>query len=139
MAEGFFRHISEEDGSAQYEVDSAGTEHWNVGAPPDDRARATLMLRGIDISDLRARQIAVSDFEEFDLLLAMDSENLKHLDAMAPAGTSRKVHLYLDYALGARGREVSDPYYGGAAGFDRVCDLVERASHGLLRRLAGGK
>lgn len=136
MAEGIFQHISGQDGSAQYGVDSAGTEHWNVGAPPDDRARATLMLRGIDISDLRARQVTASDFETFDLLLAMDRENLRHLDAMAPAGTSRKVHLYLDYALGARGQDVPDPYYGGAAGFDQVCDLVDRASHGLLRRLS---
>lgn len=136
MAEGVFRHLSEMAGTSRYTVDSAGTGDWHVGAPPDERAQATLMARGIDISDLRARQVTQRDFDRFDVLLAMDAANMRDLAAIAPLGLDGKVHLYLDYTLGERGQEVPDPYFGGAHGFDHVYDLIERASHGLLRRLS---
>ena len=136
MAEGVFRHVSGSGELAAFSIDSAGTAGWHEGSPPDSRAQAALMARGIDISQLRARQVSPRDFERNDLLLAMDDSNLQDLSAIAPHGAGGKVHLFLDYALGETGQEVPDPYYGGTRGFDEVFDLVERASLGLMRKLS---
>jgi len=135
MAEGLFRHLSLARGGAGFTIDSAGTAGWHVGAPPDSRAQAALRERGIDISGHRARQVTRADFLRFDLLLAMDADNLRDLNALAPGGAQGKAYLFLDCALGHQGAEVPDPYYGGAGGFTRVVELVEHASRGLLERL----
>lgn len=116
-------------------VDSAGTHDYHVGAPPDERAQATANRRGMDISDLRARAVVEEDFRRFDLILAMDEENLKALRKAAGSTYRDKVHLFMEYALGEQGRSVPDPYYGGPIGFERVLDMVEEAMEGLAIRL----
>ena len=136
LAEGVFGHMAAEAGVAdRFEIDSAGTGSWHVGDPPDDRARRAAAARGIDISGQRARQVAASDFARFDLILAMDHANADVLHRLASRGDPdhrEKVRLFMEFAPGAGVREVPDPYYGGAAGFERALDLIAEASRGLL-------
>ncbi|MCG4455633.1 low molecular weight phosphotyrosine protein phosphatase [Pseudomonas sp. MMS21-TM103] len=134
-AEAVLRHKLRELGlEAAVEVDSAGTGDWHVGKPPDSRTRQAAQLRGYDLSALRGRQVSVSDFSRFDLILAMDNSNLEHLQRLLPAGSTAELDLFLrryDLALD----EVPDPYYGGDEGFELVLDLLEQACDGLLREL----
>ncbi|MFO1427149.1 MAG: low molecular weight protein-tyrosine-phosphatase [Steroidobacteraceae bacterium] len=116
-------------------VDSAGTADYHIGEPPDRRSQQHAQRRGYDLSSLRARQVEPQDFERFDLLLAMDAQNLAELRRIAPATQRRRVHLFLEYAGHAPEIEVPDPYYGGPADFERVIDLAELASRRLLARL----
>lgn len=115
-------------------VDSAGTAAWHIGKSPDARSAAAGKARGYDLSVLRARQAIAEDFEQFDYVLAMDESNLANLQALrAEAGCSgTEPALFLaEYLPGGR-REVPDPYYGGADGFENVLDLVEAACDNLL-------
>ena len=133
MAQGVFRHLANERGAGElFELDSAGTGAWHIGNLPDRRARETLLARGIDISDLRARQVLPEDFDRFDLLLAMDSDNIRALNARAPAGSAHKIALFLDHAPELGSSDVPDPYYGGRDGFEYVYELLEAASRNLL-------
>ncbi len=135
-AEGVFRHMVAEAGlSDRIGTDSAGTDAYHVGEPPDRRAAACAGKRGIDISDLRARRVRRSDFGDFDLLLAMDEGHLADLLRMAPPEARDKVRRFMDYAPDAPRREVPDPYYGDGTHFDEAFDLCERASRGLLNSL----
>lgn len=135
-AHGVFRALVERQGMAdRIVVDSAGTIAYHVGEPPDRRARETAVKRGIDLSDLRARRAVSEDFERFDYLLAMDRDNYRELMAICPAGYEDRLHLFLDFAPHRPEEEVPDPYYGGVAGFDRVFDMVEEASRGLLAHI----
>jgi protein-tyrosine phosphatase len=134
-AEAVLRHKLRELGLEEgVEVDSAGTGDWHVGKPPDSRMRQAAQLRGYDLSALRGRQVSVSDFSRFDLILAMDSSNLEHLRRLRPGGAMAELDLFLrryDLALD----EVPDPYYGGDEGFELVLDLLEQACDGLLREM----
>lgn len=116
-------------------IDSAGTGDWHVGEPPDTRAQAAARSRGYDLSALRARQVSAADFEQFDLLLAMDEANLAELRRRCPPQHREKVRLLMEFAPGATETEVADPYFGGAQGFEQVLDQVERACAGLLETL----
>ncbi|MEW8291374.1 MAG: low molecular weight protein-tyrosine-phosphatase [Candidatus Thiodiazotropha endolucinida] len=132
-AQGVFRDIVEKQGLSDYiATDSAGTIDYHTGSKPDRRARETAIKRGLDLSDLRARIVTSEDFERFDYVIAMDRSNYADLEALCPPGREDRLHLFLDFAPHQPVREVPDPYYGGAAGFDRVFDLVEEASRGLL-------
>jgi protein-tyrosine phosphatase len=136
LAHGVLRHRLREAGLGDVvEVDSAGTHGYHAGAPPDERAQAAALRRGIDISDLRARSVVGEDFEAFELILAMDDENLEWLQRSAGEAHRDKLHLFMAYAAGDEGRIVPDPYYGGPIGFERVLDLVEEAAEGLVERL----
>jgi protein-tyrosine phosphatase len=117
------------------EIDSAGTHDYHVGEAPDRRAIAAARRRGIEISHLRARQIEAADFERFDLLLAMDYENLAELRRRAPPAVHDRIRLLMDFAPEAHSRVVPDPYYGGAQGFEEVLDLLEQASAGLIEEV----
>lgn len=117
------------------EVDSAGTHGYHVGAPPDERSQQHALKRGYDLSALRARKLLAEDFGRFDLVLAMDADNLANAERLCPPAQRHKLRLLLDYAPGAARRHVPDPYYGGAAGFDEVLDLVEAACDGLVDSL----
>jgi protein-tyrosine phosphatase len=117
------------------EIGSAGTHDYHVGHPPDERAIAAALRRGIDLSDLRARTVRVEDFSYYDLILAMDEENLRELRRRAPAERHGNIRLVMDYAPDAGSRAVPDPYYGGARGFEEVLDLLEEAADGLLQEL----
>jgi protein-tyrosine phosphatase len=119
----------------RYRIDSAGTAAWHVGKAPDERACLAGAQRGYDLSALRARQVSGSDFEDFDLILAMDRSNMRDLQAICPAESTYKLKLFLDFAEKSDLDEVPDPYYGGAEGFNEVFDLAEAASRGLLAHL----
>jgi protein-tyrosine phosphatase len=131
-AEGVFRQALHAHGGS-IEIDSAGTHDYHVGEPPDRRAIAAAQRRGIDLSGLRARQVSDEDFARFDLVLAMDRDNLDLLQRRAPAQYQERIKLVMEFAPDAYTREVPDPYYGGAKGFEEVLDLLEKAAQGLLR------
>ncbi len=139
-AEAVFREVLRAEGAGLTVVtDSAGTHGYHVGEPPDGRALAAARRRGIDMSDLRARVVVEEDFGRFDLILAMDEDNLFHLIRMAPEEHRGRVKLFLDYAPASGQSNVPDPYYGGDAGFEAVLDLVEEAARGLLASLRGAE
>jgi protein-tyrosine phosphatase len=132
-AEGVFRHLVRAEGyDRAIQIDSAGTHGYHIGQPPDPRASATALMRGIDLSDLRARRVAKEDFEIYDYVLAMDRDNYQDLLAFCPAQHRQKLRLFMDFAPDLGIREVPDPYYGGAGGFEQVLDMVEAAALGLL-------
>jgi protein-tyrosine phosphatase len=134
-AEGVFRHRVREAGLHELiEIDSAGTHAYHVGEPPDARAQQAARQRGIDISDLRGRQVVRRDIERFDFVLAMDRENYENLLAICPPGLEHKVRLFMEFAPD-QPLEVPDPYFGGASGFDRVLDMIEAAAQGLLEEI----
>ncbi len=113
-------------------VDSAGTHGYHIGEPPDPRTREAAMKRGIDLSGLRARKVVPEDFERFDLLLAMDRDNLALLKRGARPEHHAKLGLFMSYASRFDTDEVPDPYYGGEQGFELVLDMAEDAARGLI-------
>ncbi len=138
-AEGVFRRLVEDAGLAgQVLVDSAGTHAYHVGEPADRRAAAAAARRGYSLEGIKARRVAPEDFERFDYVLAMDEDNLAILGELASADARATLRLFLEYG-DAGEREVPDPYYGGAAGFEQVLDLVENAARGLLEELRNRK
>jgi protein-tyrosine phosphatase len=134
-AEAVFRqHVTAAGLDGQIEVDSAGTSDWHQGEPPDPRSMRAAAERLYDLGTLRARQVHVRDFEDFDYILAMDRQNLAHLEELCPVACQEKLGLFLAY--GNTGwDEVPDPYNSGRDGFELVLDLVESASSSLLREL----
>ena len=135
-AEGVFKHMVEQAGLAERVLsDSAGTHDYHIGEQADPRTRAAAARRGYDLSTLRGRQVSKKDFDEFDYVLAMDETNRRLLERQCPPQHAHKLKLFLDFAGDPALREVPDPYYGGAQGFERVLDLVEEASRGLLDHL----
>ena len=119
-------------------LDSAGTGDWHVGRPPDRRAQAEARRRGIDISDLRARQLVRDDFYRFDLILAADATNLRDARALAPADATARVRLMLDLVPGRRGDGVTDPYYGEDDGFAATWDDVSAVAAALVAERSSG-
>jgi protein-tyrosine phosphatase len=134
LAEAAFRAEAERCG-LDVQVDSAGTGDWNLGKAPDRRAQAVARKHGIDISALRARLVAVADFDAFDHIVALDAQNLADLKAMQPAGSSARLSLLLDHVPGRAGEPVADPYYGDADGFDVTWNDVSVGVHNLVRIL----
>lgn len=132
-AEGVFRGLAEQAG-VNVVVDSAGTSGWHNGNPPDARSAQEARKRGYDLSNQRSRKVVPADFTEFDLIIAMDHDNLQDLKRMAPKNATARIELFLDYAPDQPLREVPDPYYED--NFPGVFDLVELASKGLLAQLA---
>jgi protein-tyrosine phosphatase len=116
-------------------TDSAGTHAYHIGNPPDARATATALMRDIDMTDLRARQVCEADFEQFDYVVAMDRDNLALLEASCPPAILDRLSLMLDWVEGW-GDEVPDPYYGGDQEFIRVFDMLAEASQRLLTHIA---
>jgi protein-tyrosine phosphatase len=136
-AEGVARKFIEEAGLEDcVSVDSAGTHDYHAGEPPDQRAQAAARQRGYDLSPLRARQITEADFRDFDLLLAMDANNLALIESMCPFQHRSKLGLLMSYARKAKSPFVPDPYCRGAADFDKVLDYIEDACAGLIEALA---
>ena len=137
-AEGVFKRFVAEAGlEGRIASDSAGTHGYHVGEPPDPRTQHAASRRGYDLSVLRARQVSLSDFGEFDYLLAMDQGNLLVLQRLCPPQHADRLRLFMEFGADPAVREVPDPYYGGAQGFERVLDMVEQASRGLLEHLRG--
>jgi protein-tyrosine phosphatase len=135
-AEGVFRRlVAERAQGLPIEIDSAGTHDYHVGEPPDRRAVTAAARRGIDITRLRARVVVEADFEQFDLLIAMDRLNREVLLDRSPQQYRDRVRLLLEFAPAIDEDDVPDPYYGGPVGFERVLDLAEEASIGLLEEI----
>jgi protein-tyrosine phosphatase len=127
-------HVSAAGLDKLFEIDSAGTHAYHVGEPPDRRAQQAAARRGFSLADIRARRVGPEDFERFHHIIAMDEDNLVMLHEQADAAHREKIRLFLEFGSGPE-TEVPDPYYGGATGFERVLDLVEDASRGLLENL----
>lgn len=135
-AHGVFRHKVQDMGlQSMVTVDSAGTHNYHPGSAPDSRSQVHALKRGYDLSDLRARQIKISDFVQFDLILVMDWDNLSLVQEMCPPQSLRKVKRFTEFCLKFDSPVVPDPYYEGAPAFELVLDLVEDASAGLIRHL----
>lgn len=136
-AEGVFRDKVERAGlSAQFTIDSAGTHAYHVGEAPDLRSQEYARKRGIDLSKQGARQVQARDFSQFDLIVAMDKDNLRLLQNQCPAADQHKLKLMMSYATHSPSEVVPDPYYGGAGSFDLVLDYLDDAADGLLRSVS---
>ncbi|MDJ0958245.1 MAG: low molecular weight protein-tyrosine-phosphatase [Arenicellales bacterium] len=133
-AEGVFRKlVTEHDLGHGVIADSAGTHAYHIDEPPDMRAQHAAAKRGIDLSSIRGRKATTEDIRDFDYILAMDWENYHNLLHMAGDLSDREnIRLLLQYSEKFDEEEVPDPYYGGAKGFERVLDMIEDASLGLL-------
>jgi len=135
-AEGVFRKVWQERApELELRIDSAGTHAYHIGEPPDPRAQRAALRRGVDLSGQRARRVQPTDFERFDLVVAMDLSNVEALREVAAAEHHERIRLMLEFAPQLGRTEVPDPYYGGANGFEHVLDLVEEASVGLLEHV----
>ena len=138
-AEGVLRHRLAAAGlGADVDVESAGTGDWHIGSPPDRQASAAAASRGVALES-RAQGFDPSHFDEFDLILAMDRQNLADVRALAPdAAAAGKLHLFREYdplAVESGDLEVPDPYFGGDQGFEDVLDMIERACDGLIAEI----
>jgi protein-tyrosine phosphatase len=136
LADGLLRHKVQRDGLSAT-VDSAGTANYHVGGPPDERMTETALQNGIDISQLRARQFEVTDYDLFDLIYVMDKSNYQNVTRLARNQRDiQKVKLIL-VELGHSNtiQEVPDPYYGGQAGFDQVFELLDKSTDVIIKKL----
>jgi protein-tyrosine phosphatase len=133
-AEAVFRHKMKAKGLV-LKVDSAGTVGAHAKQKPDHRAQKAGVVRGYSFDGIKARKVTVQDFTDFDLILAMDYDNVAELKKVAPPAMHDKIQLMLDFATEHEEEQVPDPYYGGAKGFEYVLDLVEAASDGLLEKI----
>ncbi|MDC0662006.1 low molecular weight protein-tyrosine-phosphatase [Marinobacter sp. SS21] len=132
-AEGVFQQAVDAAGmQTLIEVDSCGTGSWHVGKAPDSRAIEAARRRGIDISHLRARQFQPNDLTQFDYILVMDRQNLADVKDLWHRDGGTEPRLFLEFANTSGSLEVPDPYFGGVQGFERVLDLIESASQGLI-------
>lgn len=134
MAEGAFRDQARRAGLAVHS-NSAGTGNWHRGAPPDARAQAVAVMNGVDISDLRARQVTREDFERFDNIVAMDSANLHELQRLQPPQSRARLSMMLDHAPGRAGESVADPYHGDLEDFSQTWADVSAGAAGLIAQM----
>ena len=132
LAEGILKAKLPKD----YVVDSAGTGAWHTGQKPDKRSIATAKNRGLDITNQRARQFKVCDFDTFDYIFVMDNSNYKDVLSLAPTEESKsKVKLILNEIFPNENVDVPDPYYGGDDGFENVFDMLDHACEAIARKL----
>jgi protein-tyrosine phosphatase len=133
-AEAVFRkRLTEKNMLHKVHVDSAGTHNFHPGSPPDERSQKHARQRGYDLSSLRARSVAASDFEQFDLLVAMDWDNRALLEESCPAPYRHKIRGLAEFLQTTQASVIPDPYDGGAQGFEHVLDLTEESCEGLLK------
>ena len=133
-AEAVFRHKASAEGLS-LKIDSAGTTGAHAREKPDHRAQKVAIERGYSFDGIKARKVSVKDFNDFDIILAMDQHNVDQLMLLAPQAFQYKIVLFLAFAKNHSEKEVPDPYYGGANGFRFVLDLVEDASDGFIKQL----
>ncbi len=135
MAEGILRHKAQEN-SCSIELDSCGTSAWHIGESPDGRAQQNLHSHGIDISDLRARQFAISDFEDFDIIYAMDNSNYQDIVSLATnQGQKERVRMILNEIQDGENLDVPDPYFGGDNGFENVYNMLDLACDKIIEKV----
>lgn len=139
MAQMVATHLADKAGvTRQVRFDSAGTQASRLSEPADPRTKNTLAKSDYPVNKTRSRRITIEDFARFDLILAMDQSNLDDLRATCPAKHMHKLHLFLEFAPNLGVQEIPDPYYGGPQGFDRVLELCEAATNGLLDQIRCG-
>lgn len=134
-AEGVFRKLSQTAG-LNLSLDSAGTAGWHIGNPPYDPMQKAANKRGYDMSALRARQFTAADFDDFDLLIGMDMDNIADMKTKRPNGNTTPIQLFTAYTEASKASDIPDPYY--TRDFDGALTLIETASHGLIRCLQAG-
>ena len=135
-AEGVFSAQVLREGLAdRVAADSAGIEDYHVGDGPDPRSCATARRRGFNIDELRARQVKNRDFDNFDLILAMDRGHFARLSRLCPSEKRGRLRLFLDFAPQFGIQDVPDPYYGGQDGFESVLDMIEAGCQGILHHI----
>lgn len=132
-AEAVFRHKARQH-NVNVLIDSAGTAGYHVGSRPDSRSMEAGMMRGYDFNGISCRKLTPQDCENFDLLIAMDRDNLRNMEKICPDEFKDKLTLFLHFA-DVDEDEVPDPYYGGKKGFEHVLDLIEQASDGLIKHI----
>lgn len=134
-AEAVFRHFVTQEGKlSEFKIDSAGTHGYHVGESPDARAVIAAEERGISMEGIRARKVCVSDFEEFDLIIAMDKGHYDFLGNMIPVGAKAELEMFMDFSENRKRTDVPDPYYGADDGFREVVEMLEEGVVGILRR-----
>ncbi|NND07951.1 MAG: low molecular weight phosphotyrosine protein phosphatase [Saprospiraceae bacterium] len=124
-----------EDKLLPWEVDSVGTGNWHQGNPPDPRTIAEAANRGLDISDLRARQITIEDIHTADVIVAMDSQNFQDVRRIAGTQHDQKLNMMLNFSKPNENAAVPDPYFGGPEGFRQVFDLLDEACEAMINQL----
>lgn len=130
----FNHHVKSARLEHLFHIDSAGTHAYHIGEPPDRRSQQAALRRGYNMQSLRARRVVPEDFSRFQYILAMDRHNLEELQQNCPSQYTNRLGMFLQYSNQWDIRqEIPDPYYGGSHGFERVLDLVENASQGLLK------
>ena len=134
-AEAVFKHKAKALGLS-LKVDSAGIVGAHAKEKPDHRSVKAGNARGYSFDGIKARKVSQDDFDKFDLILAMDDDNLSDLKEIAPSESDHKIHLLLDFATDLEEMQVPDPYYGGSKGFEYVLDLVEAASDAVLSKIS---
>lgn len=135
-ADAIFRHkIKARDLHSVLECDSAGTHGYHIDHAPDSRSIDIALQRGVEMRELRARQIDQSDFYEFDLILAMDEGHMRHLQQLAPHDKTADLAMFLDFNAGIADKNVPDPYYGSNEGFSKVFDLIDCGIDGIFEYL----
>lgn len=133
LAEGIMRHQADQL-DLDYYVDSAGTSDWHIGENPDSRGISVAYEHGVDISNLKARQFVVNDFDKFDLIFAMDKSNYTYIMNLARnSKDTKKIKLYLNMAYPGKNMDVPDPYYDGK--FEEVFNLLEEASRIIIENI----
>jgi protein-tyrosine phosphatase len=139
IAEGVFLHLVKARGREnRYLADSAGTGDWHRGLPPDARAITVAAKRGVLLPSL-CRQVLKSDFQDFDLVLAMDRNNHRDLTALCPPALRGKIRLMRDFDTPEHaGEDVPDPYYGGPYEFETVYEMLHRCCSALIETLENG-
>lgn len=136
LAEGVFRHLARQAGlEDQFVIDSAGTGSWHVGEPPDGRSVGVAAANGVAV-DGRARQVRRDDVARFDVIVAMDRDNLRELRRLTDGRGHSHIHLLREFDPEGTGDEVPDPYFGGEDGFETVYRMVHRSCAALLRELS---
>lgn len=132
-AEAVLQHYVDMQGqSGAYFIDSAGTHGYHIGNAPDERAIRSAAMRGIAMDDLYARKVKASDFNEFDLIIAMDQGHFEILTELKPKNTKARIKLFCDYLPPTKIRDVPDPYYGTDQGFEVVLDMLEEGCQNMI-------
>jgi len=136
LAEGIMKsYLEKERLKSAIEVDSAGILSYHQGELPDPRMRAHASKRGYELVS-RSRPVKIEDFDDFDLILGMDDQNIDDLRDLAPSPEAQlKIHRMVDFCQRIPADCVPDPYFSGASGFENVLDILEDACEGLLKYL----
>jgi len=136
-AEAVLKHLIRQNNCEdRFEIASAGTHGYHVGDPPDPRAVQQAARRGIDMTGIRAQKVKPSDFDVYDLIIAMDREHMRFLQEMKPFSSKASLRLFTDFMKSPASEDIPDPYYGDEKEFAAVLDMLEEGCAAMVRSLA---